>query len=723
MILASSLIAIAFTFTLTKHLPESFTSRGRLATGLVDQTEAQVLDSKQDAQESQINLQFANLIQSIQLKKILDQVSYLLILHDLKDSTPTFRKKSKLFLSLDQNQVAHYRDIFIKKYTSRESLYLYDADQKKLDDLLNSMGYDLESLKKKLSVYRVSNSDFIDLEIEGDNPYFCAFVINSICSEFVAYYGYIVKENHVKGVDFLETLLQEKRDSMNAKMQALKEYKIQNRVLNLAEQAKSIYAQIADFESRKEITEKDVLANAGAIRSIDNMFNPQDRMYVETAFIKLNQQMLATKDILKRYTEKYISSNYDPKIKVKIDSLQSIITAQILQQSDKYITDPLSAKTNLISQKLTLQVQLEVAKNSIASLQNKINSLNAAYDKLVPHEAVIQSFETEIDIASKEYIEILQKYNQTSMESTISPRIKQIEMAMPGPAAPSKKMILTAASGVVPVVLYIVVLFIVFYLDDSLKTSRELANKTNIPVLGYLPLLKKTSLNLQSVWNSNRPSTELQRYKTLLRSARFEVEMEMKDSHVLAVTSISEGEGKSFTALSLAYAYSMANKKVLLIDGDFDFPSITEITKSPFFLEDYLNGTLHLLDMVSNDGFSVLANKGGDTSLFELCEEHVVKQKINVLKDTFDVIIIDANALDNMNKSKEWVVMAEKVLAIFQANQTISSTKDLQINYLRGIDKQFIGFILNKVSNRKSRLKRLINQFKNRKKKRKNNDD
>lgn len=720
MMLATSLIAVFLTFSLTKHLPESFSSKTRLATGLVDQTEAQVLDDTKDPQESKINLEFANLIQSIQLKKIFDQVSYQLILHDLTDKEP-FKKKSKLFSSLNKSAIEHAITVYTKKHQLREPLFLYDEDQKGLDEVIKSMGYDAESIQKKLTLFRVNNSDYIDIEFDGDNPKFCAFVLNTLCAEFISYYSQVVKESHIKGVNFLESLMIQKRDSMNAKMLTLKDYKIKNRVLNLNEQAKSIYGQIADYESRKEMTLKDVASYSGAIKGIDSKFDPSDRSYIESTFIRINGEIITTKEILKRYSEVYIKSNYDPKIKVKIDSMQSVLTAQITQLTDKYIQNPMVIKDNLVSQKITLEVQLDLAKNSLATLDAEITSLNERYDKLVPHEAVIQAYETEIDIASKEYIQILQKFNQSTMESNITPRLKQIELAMPGPAAPSKKSLLIAVSWVVLIVLYIIVLFVVYYLDDSLQSAKELADKTNIPVLGYLPLLCKSSLNLQAVWKSNNSTKGLQTYKDLLRSARFEVEQEMQDKKVLTITSTSQNEGKTFIALSLAYAFAMAKKKVLLIDGNFDFPSTTEITKSTLFIEDFITGKIFIADLEKEEGITVLANRGEDISLFELSEEEHVREKLELLKSVFDIIIIDASSLDNLNKSKEWIVIADKVISIFQANKTISVMKDLQINYLRSLDSKYIGWILNKVVGHKSRVEKLLEVMKKRNKKRKIN--
>ncbi len=720
LMLATSLIAVALTMSMTKHLPESFTSKARMATGFEDQTQASVLEEKLDAGETKIGAEFDNLIQTIQLKKNFDQVSYQLILHDLTSPTP-FRKKSKMLSSLSKQATNHAIEVFTKKYQDRDPLFLFDADQKTLDDLINSMGYGFDALKNKMSISRNSNSDFLTLEFEGDNPLFCAFVINTLCKEFLTYYTIVLRESHVKGVNFLEALLQQKRESMNARMDSLKAYKIRNRILNFASQAAGIYSQISEFEAKKEEAEKSVISYQGAVKSIENKFDPNDRMYIESTLIKINGEIMETKENLKRFKEALILNKYNPKIQHKVDSLQIILAAQITQLSDKYIVNPLASKENLVSQKIGLEIQMELAKNSIDILDKHIALLNERYDRMVPHEAIIQRYETEIDIASKEYIEILTKYNQTKMESNITPKIRQIEMAMPGPAAPSKKSVFIVLSGVVPIVLYVIVLFVVFVMDDTLKTSKELSNKTNIPVLGYLPLINKNSINLENVWKSINPNKNIQNYKDLLRSTRFEIEQEMNDSKILSITSLSDNEGKSFVSLSLAYAFAKVNKLVLLIDGDFTNTSVTDISKCTLFLDDYLDGIIGLDVIFKMQGIQILGTRRRDGSLFEMHQEHYIKEKLDALKSVFDIIIIDIPSLDDLNKSKEWIVMSEKVISVYQAQRSITGPKDLQLNYLRELNEKYIGFILNKVEGHKSKLKNFIinmkSRYKNRKKK------
>jgi succinoglycan biosynthesis transport protein ExoP len=58
---------------------------------------------------------------------------------------------------------------------------------------------------------------------------------------------------------------------------------------------------------------------------------------------------------------------------------------------------------------------------------------------LVPFDATVKTYNFDIDIASKEYLDVLNKYNQTNLQSTFSIKLRQIENATPDAAEPSKK--------------------------------------------------------------------------------------------------------------------------------------------------------------------------------------------------------------------------------------------------------------------------------------------
>ena len=435
------------------------------------------------------------------------------------------------------------------------------------------------------------------------------------------------------------------------------------------------------------------------MQDIDKRFDPKERKYLESTTSKINQDILASTELLKSTMADYIRSNYDDRFKNRLDSMKAAVGVQINQSSDKYILNPLVSKENLVTQKLNMEIALDLARFSLSSLQNEIDRLNAQFNSLVPHEATIQSFEKSIDNAGQEYLAALSKFNQTNLETSFTIQMSQIELAMPSQPGPSKKMLLMVLSGVISFTFCLVVLFILFYLDNDLHSAKQLADVSGITVLGFLPSINQSLLDLQKLWNQNEVLDNKKEgpYRNLLRSVRFEIDNEMNGAKTLAITSIRAGEGKTFLSLSLAYAYAKAGKKFLLIDGNFDNGAITNTTRTQVFLEDFFSGQLKTSEFINQPQIAILGNRGGDTSLYELVHEDIIRTRLQQVKELFDIIIIESPSLLSLSKSKEWIAVTDKTVAVFEAEQRFTFAKELQIHYLKALDKKFIGWVMNKV--------------------------
>ncbi|MVN90738.1 exopolysaccharide transport family protein [Mucilaginibacter aquatilis] len=690
------LVTVIITFFLVRNQPDSYLSGTQIATGIVDQTQKTLSASSEFLQDAQVSQEFGNLTAVMRSKKTLDQVSYLLMIHDLTTNKP-FRKPSKELQGMNASARKHAVEMFSSFYKNRQTLSLFNPDQRGLHDLLSSMKYDDQSLLQKLTIYRDGNSDFIVVQFESEDPNLSAKVVNDLCREFINYYSLQVKQNQLKAVNFYADLLKAKEDTLNTRLERLKDYKIRNRVLSLSEQAKALYAQLSDFETRRQQASKDAIAYKAAMNDIDQQFDPADRRYVESSMIRLNQRLIATRSQLESANNDYIQSGFKPEYKQQVDSLTNVLSTQISRSSDKYIANPMVSKQNLIEQKLTMQIQYDLAKSSNKSIENELARLNVRLTELVPHEAIVQANENAIQIAQDEYMDILGKYNQKQLESSFSVLLRQIETAMPGAAQPSKKMLLVIISGVVSFIFCVLVLFVLFYIDNTIKNPRELANVTKISVLGYLFKLSGASFDLGQIWNGNNVTDEHRKFRNLIQALRFEVDNEMNGSKILLINSMAQDEGKTFVALNLAYAYAQVNKKVLLIDGDFTRPDITKAVNSTYYLEDFLSRNINDYNFTPIGKITTMGNYGGDMSLLQVDTEGDIRHKLNHLKSVFDIIIIESPALNSLNKAKEWVVASDKVLTVIKAGQSLKEHRKLHISYLKSLNSQFIGGVLNEV--------------------------
>lgn len=699
------LVTVIISFFLVRNLEDEYVSSSKIATGIVDETR-QLLDPlASNIQETKVYGQFSNLMEVMQLKKMIDMVSYQLIIHDLENPKAPFRKLGKHFIYFSEADRVKALAAFQGKLQRLEPLSLANKYEDWLNEFLISKGYDERSIRKMLDVKHADYSDFITVSYTSEKAELSAFVVNTLCRGFIAYHTNMVRQNETQAVDYLSKLLVEKRQALDKASARLQQYKIANDVLDLEDQSRSTNDQIVANQDKLLQAQKDMVSNRGAIENIDKQFDPADRKYIEQSVTKINAAITTTQDQLHAANDNYIRSGFNPKLKASVDSIQNKLVRQLNQSSDQYISDPLLAKQDLLRQKLTLQVAYNMAKYSMETIERQIEKLNRNFKRLVPLDATVKTYQFAIEVASKEYQDVLNRYNQANLQSKTDAKLIQIEVATPERAQPSKKMLLVILSGIISGVFCVVILFILFYLDDGIKNPVQLSNRTNLPVLGYLSLISGPSIDLRKLWDVEHRE-KMQQFKDLLRAIRFEVDQELNGEKVLAVTSMKEGEGKTLLAISLAYSYSMINKKVLLIDGNFDNPTISETVRPKMFLEDMFKNSPYNDEPVINTN-SVLGNHGEDITLLEISNEKFIRDKFNELKRAYDVIIIEAPALDAMNKSKEWLLFANKFIAVFESGQNISNGKKQLVKYLQDADEKFAGWVLNKAQyNIKKKRKR-----------------
>jgi Mrp family chromosome partitioning ATPase/capsular polysaccharide biosynthesis protein len=546
----------------------------------------------------------------------------------------------------------------------------------------------------------MDNSQYINLEYASENPQLSAFVLNTLSEEFIDYYISVSTANKNSSLNFLDSLMQAKQAALAQQEDLLKKYKIDNGILNIDDEAKTIYGTIAEVEAKKNNAEKDIVAYNAALKNIDQRFTPENRKYFESSSSTLNSEIVNIKEQIRLSNDAYIQSGFDEQYKAKIDSLQAKLTSKIHAQTDNYTSNPTAAKDNLVAQKLTLEVSRDLAQNSVQTFGNELGRLNSHLRKLVPNLATIQALQAKIEVANKEYTDIVQKYNQAHVEANASLPVKIVEKALPGDPAPSKKIVLVALSSVVSLILCILALFAMFYFDTSISSKEQLENLVNIPVLGSMNKIKVESTNLQNLWHKGVTDKNNQEFKNSLRSIRYEIENCLReDNKVVAVTSVNEREGKTLFTESLAYAFSKANKKVLIIDGNFMNPEISNSINGSNFIETFLLGN-NDTKMVDDELITVIGNKGGDGSLLELNSSKNIQDFFFVLKTIYDVIIIETSALDSSNKAnaKEWISFADKVVVLFESGRKFDESASRHIHYLKQLGEKLAGMIINKTA-------------------------
>ncbi len=189
-----------------------------------------------------------------------------------------------------------------------------------------------------------------------------------------------------------------------------------------------------------------------------------------------------------------------------------------------------------------------------------------------------------------------------------------------------------------------------------------------------------------------------------IRTLRTNLQFSLIDnSKVIMVTSSIPGEGKSFVSANLAAAFSMVDKKVLLIDCDLRkgrqskvFGIKGEKGLSILLLEDVKNYKKYIYK-TNIENLFVLPNGIVPPNPSELLGSDKMKILMDELKKDYDIIILDSPPVSAVADALVLTNITDKIIIVCAHNKTpidlLSDTK----KSLESVNNKIAGVVINKI--------------------------
>ena len=697
------LIAVLIAFFLTRNLPQVYRSQAQIATGITDDKQVSLnADETTSLSFDNAAVKFSNLIEIIKSKQVLELVGYKLMLHDLIEAPYTGKTKTLSELNPDAKENA--RRVIQVHLDSMTSLNYQNEDERGIMKLIESCGYDEVSLLKKLRVERLAASDFIQLTAESENPYLSASIVNFTAEQFLRYNNNSSEQRVDASVSYYSELAAEKKRELDEKVNALKVFKQGNGVINIYEQTKSVVNQISDLELSREAENKKVPSLAKAVKDIDSRFTDKERKYLEAGNTPYAKKIAELKQRINDYSNELISRGVQPQaMNDSLSSLRATLDLEIKSSSDEFLYNPDVPKEELVVKRIDYQLDLIIAKNSVESMDKELARLRNIVVGFAPIEASISALEREITVAADVYLLVLNKLNLAKIDTVIKSNLKQIEFGIPGAPEASKKMLLIIMAGLISFILCVVVIFVLEYLDVTIKGPRQFAKYTGLNLLGNLNLLEKDKIDLNSIFSEKeaRHDSNTEMFKELLRMIRYELIQRVKSDKTILFTSTDTFEGKSLIISCLAYSFSITGKKILILDTNFKHNTLTNMFKAAPNLESYLRNEISLqsaLTVTSVPNIDIIGCKGGMHSINEITSSEAIAGKFAEVKSRYDYVFLEGTSLNKYSDSKELISYSDKVTPVFSALTTINDADRNSILFLKTLTTKYIGSILNKVT-------------------------
>lgn len=712
-ILLSAIIASGLVYFLTRNQPKKYRSGARISTGYTVSDEIKV--NKESYNFYEADTKFNNAIVTLSSPSVTSLVSYMLILHDLEDSTNKFKIlsddqiNSDLYKKVDRKEA---KILFSKKLENMAMLTSYKPEEKKMLEYLNLYGYNYKTIGNNLNIYRVERTDYIQIDYVSENPELSAFVANNIFTQFLRYYSLVRNDKSQESIDTLKSLVEKKKQELDLKRRmvggdAAIGLDLQgSSKLDLISNLEQVLTdekgrQITLFSSLKKVEQK--LAAIGSGNPIRNNNNNDELIALRKAKNQAYQEYLNSGSSDNELLEKYdrLNNEYQKKFQST-----SPIGNQKEEESEK-------SKTQLINQRNDLKIDIEASYGNIQLVQSKINSLKGSVSSDASRSIITETLLKDIDLAEKEYITAKEKYNAaTDVNFSSVNNFRQVYLAQPAiEPEHSKRLILIAMGGFAAMITTILVIILLTYLDTSVKTPGifnksvnlkliSLVNQTNLQKKNIVEIIGKREINKDP--DAQRHNV----FRESIRKLRFEIEKTGKQ--IFLFTSTKKGMGKTTLIQALSYGLSLSHKKILIIDTNFSNNDLTvqlsanpdlEKTDYSAFDEKALIAKVKKHASVSqySDNIYVIGSEGGDYTPSEIFPKNNLLKNLHILKNEFDYIFLEGPPLNDFSDSRELAQYAEKIIAVFSASHSMKLIDKESIKFYNELGDKFCGAILNKV--------------------------
>jgi polysaccharide biosynthesis transport protein len=575
----------------------------------------------------------------------------------------------------------------------------------------------LELLKKKVTIEQKRGLDFIEVTVESPSAYEASLIANTYTKVYKEFNLLDNRKQVSKVKEFLFGQRTEKLNELITAEDKLKNYRLEEGVIELGEQAKSLIETITDLESKVNSTSVELSIARGNLNEFKEELKRRDptiSSYLENKsaepyILRLQDQIAEIEtqkdialsnsktrgtinaDLLKSYDDKLVE------LKSKLSKSVSEYQSSILGSSPEEI--------KLLTQQIfEEQVKFQGLDASYKKLQGFLNGYEKRFDSLPERTIDLARLEREKMAYEKLYLLLEEKYQEAlinEQSTTGSVLVLNYARIPKEPAKPNRKLIVLIGL-VLGVGLAFGYALVLNYFDKRVKSPEDIEDK-NINLLGWVPKVSTISANgkkgTEFIVANKSDSVASEAFKAIRTRIRYSmVEGEAK---TILITSSAPGEGKSTISVNLAGSFALANKRTVIIDCDLRKPRVHNIFNEKRFpgFTDYFIGraTFEEIERKTDvENLSLITAGTIPPNPSEILDSRGMKSFIKKLATEYDVVIVDSPPVLTVTDAEILSRIVDETILVVSANSTDTELMNKAVALLKnGEDSSFVGALLN----------------------------
>jgi len=480
-------------------------------------------------------------------------------------------------------------------------------------------------------------------------------------------------EAATRTLSFIKDQLKQTADSLNSVSDRLKHFKVKNGYIGRKSYADKVDERYIEYDSKIQelslkrsnlMVIKDKLdKNDVAIEEYFPMASLNENGLISTQLTEL----MAIQKTLNAMKTEYDANPYKKTVIEEKEYLEANIKILVTQTIEAY-------------------------NQQIDELKKHVAQMAAQSDRLPDMETELQNIERDYSIQDAVYTFLLQKESETLIAKASNTADNDVlqDPCGQGQIGPNTKKNTTTAMAV-GLLLPAAVFFLIEFFNKKVRSLKEL--KKTVPGISVLGLIPQADEPGDMPCVDNPQALISESFRTLRAKLRFVATDKEKKSFV--VSSCNAGEGKTFCAINIAANFALSGKKCLLMNYDLRRPRAEKAldVTSKYGITDYLVGNCSVEDIVVAtrvDGFDLMPSGSVPPNPSELIASERNRQLIEMMKERYDVIIMDTAPIGCVADGRMLEQDADAFLFIVKAGiseythlrETINSLKEEEVKSL-----------------------------------------
>lgn len=647
--------------------------------------------------------------------------------------TPIFESKARLLIEAKDLGLADYYDVPFRTIANRGDPIQTQIEIIKSATILDKVIYKFNmrhkggskkgqyinylELSRKMEISSGRQNDIVTLTYIDPDPKKAKNILQAITD------SYIEKTIELKASDTTSAIRFLKKEKNRAEREALdtskrlKEFEERSKIIDL-DTNKEIVSTAFALKNLRLTTETEYVKTKTVAQQLTNqlMTGIDEAILASTVssdpFLTALRRELYEKEtqLVKLHTKVKPGHYQLEEIKEQINGNKQLIQERIKElvgnttnlTSFQYSSDPIRAD---LTTKLLQSKSAELAlKEELNILDNATKEINKKLNKLPKEKYIYSQLLRQDEVAKKRLEEIERNLIEAKLKGVIATHITNIRLIDPpslatNPKSPDIPSTLFA-SFILGLFLASLVIYLVEYFDDIIKSVDTLPKEMGCPFLGQLPYVHMGDLPI--VYQEPKSA-----YTEAIHTLRTNISFLSiaGNRKLLLLTSPGISEGKSTVSINLGITYAQSGKRVLLIDSDIRNPSLYKYLAQPkdtVGLSNTLIEEIDFYDVIQKSilgivGFDYLAGGGIPPNPVQLLESDKMRELLETSIHIYDLVIIDTPPIGIFSDALLLARYADIVALVTRYGKTSRKELMTAIDILNKTNVKALGVILNAI--------------------------